>query len=111
VHGALEVLFAPLLLVAPFALGFATPAGIVSVAIGVLLLGLGLSIYPEGERGSLPLSAHAGFDYLLAGVLIVAGIVVGAATNDPTASIFMVGFGSVHLALTTSTRFSRPLGA
>jgi hypothetical protein len=51
VHGALEVLAAPLLLVAPFALGFTTPAGIVSVAIGVLLLGLALSIYAEATAG------------------------------------------------------------
>jgi hypothetical protein len=111
VHGALEVLAAPLLLAAPFALGFTAPAGIVSIAIGVLLLGLALSIYAEGERGSLPLTAHAGFDYLLAGALITAGIAVGFVTDDPTATIFMVGFGSAHLALTTSTRFSRPLGA
>ena len=111
VHGALEVLAAPLLLVAPFALGFTTPAGMVSIAIGVLLFGLALSIYAEEGRGSLPPTAHAGFDYLLAGVLIVAGITVGAITNDPAATIFMVGFGSAHLALTVSTRFSVPLGA
>jgi hypothetical protein len=111
VHGALEVLAAPLLLVAPFALGFPALAGMVSIAIGVLLLGLALSIYADGGRGSLPLTAHAGFDYLLAGTLIAAGITVGAVTHDPAATIFMVGFGSAHLALTTSTRFSRPLGA
>jgi hypothetical protein len=111
VHGALEVLAAPLLLMAPFALGFTTPAGIVSIAIGVLLLGLALSIYADGDRGSLPPTAHAGFDYLLAAALIAAGITVGIATSDAAATIFMVGFGSAHLALTASTRYTRPLGA
>jgi multisubunit Na+/H+ antiporter MnhC subunit len=111
VHGVLEVLAAPLLFVAPFALGFTAAAGAISIAIGALLLGLALSLYSEGDRGSLPLSAHAGFDYILAATLILTGIVVGIATHDKTATIFMVGFGSAHLALTTSTRFTRPLGA
>jgi hypothetical protein len=111
VHGALEVLAAPLLFVAPFALGFSVLAGAISIAIGILLLGLALSIYGEQDRGGLPLNTHAGFDYILALTLIVTGVVVGIATNDPIATIFMVGFGSAHLALTTSTRFTRPLGA
>jgi hypothetical protein len=111
VHAALEVTAAPLLFVAPFALGFSAAAGALSIAIGVLLLGLAVSIYGDQERGSVPLTAHAGFDYVLALTLIVLGAVVGVATNDPTATIFMVGFGSAHLALTTSTRFTRPLGA
>jgi hypothetical protein len=112
VHGALEVLAAPLLFVAPFALGFSVAAAVVSIAIGILMVGLALSIYDEGgERGTLPLTAHAGFDYTLALTLIVVGAVAGIATSDPAATIFMVGFGSAHLALTTSTRFTRPLGA
>ena len=66
VHGALEVIAAPILFVAPFALGFSAPAGAVSIIAGVLLLGLALSIYGDPQRGSLPLTAHAGFDYALA---------------------------------------------
>jgi hypothetical protein len=111
VHGALEVLAAPLLLVAPFALGFSIAAGIVSIALGVVLLGLALSLYGEGERGSLPLGAHIGLDYVLAMTTIVAGIGVGLATGDETATVFMAGFGTAHMALTASTRFSRPAGA
>ncbi len=111
VHGALEVLAAPLLLVAPFVLGFTAAAGAISFAVGVLLVGLALSLNSEGDRGSLPLSAHAGFDYILAATLILTGILVGIATQDQAATLFMVGFGSAHLALTTSTRFTRPHGA
>ncbi len=111
VHGALEVVAAPLLLAAPFAFGFSTLAGAASIALGVLLIGLALSVYGEGDRGGLPLRAHAEFDYLLAAVTIFIGIAVGLAAGDYAAGIFMVGFGSAHLALSASTRYSRPLGA
>lgn len=112
VHGALEVLAAPLLLVAPFVLGFSYAAGALSIALGVLLIGLGISIYGgEGGHGSVPLSAHAGFDYVLASATIVLGLIIGLAAQDFVAAIFMVGFGLAHMALTASTRYSRPLGA
>ena len=111
VHGALEAVAAPLLIVAPFALGFSVGAGAVSVALGVLLIGLALSVYGgDGERAVLPLQAHAGFDLVLGVVTIVLGIAVGIA-GDAVAAIFMVGFGSAHMALSASTRYSRPLGA
>ena len=112
VHGALEVLAAPLLLAAPFALGFSVAAGIVSIALGVILVGLASSIYGgESERGTLPLSAHAGFDYVVAGATIFVGLIAGFATGDTVAGLFLIGFGSAHLALIAGTRYSRPVGA
>jgi hypothetical protein len=111
VHGAIEVAAAPLLLVAPFALGFGLVAGSLSIALGALVIGLALSVYGhQGERGHLSLSAHAGFDRVLAAVTIGIGLAVGIFGGDIPAAIFMVGFGSAHLALTVSTRYSRPLG-
>ena len=110
VHAALELAAAPLLIVAPFALGFGYLAGALSIAFGVLLVGLAASVYGEGDRGNLPLSAHAGLDYTLAATTMVAGVVAGLA-GDFVATVFLVGFGSAHMALTASTRFSRPLGA
>lgn len=108
-HGALEVLAGPLLLVAPFALGFSVAAGAFSIALGVLLIGLAISIYSAGEgRGSLPLTTHAGFDYILAASAIGLGLIVGLAAGDHVAGLFMVGFGSAHLGLTAATRYSRP---
>lgn len=110
-HAAIEMLFAPLLLVAPFVFGFGYLAGAVSIALGVILIGLAVSIYGgEGAQGSLPLSAHAGLDFVIAGITIVLGLVIGLATGDAVATIFMVGFGAAHMALTASTRYSRPLG-
>jgi hypothetical protein len=111
VHGAVEVLAAPLLIVAPFVLGFGYLAGALSIALGVLLIGLAVSIFGDGgERANVPLTAHAGLDQLLAAITIVVGaalLIVG----ELAAGIFMVGFGSGHLALSASTRYSRPIGA
>jgi hypothetical protein len=109
VHGAIEVLAAPLLVVAPFVLGFTPAAAAISIALGAVLLGLAVSIHDD--RGAIPLSAHAELDYTIALTTMVAGIVLGIATGNPVITIFMVGFGSLHMALTASTRFSRPLGA
>ncbi len=109
VHGAIEVLAAPFLIVAPFVLGFGAAAGTISIAIGVVLLGLAVSIHDD--RGAIPLSAHAALDYMIAVTTMVAGIILGVVTGDPIITAFMVGFGSLHMALTASTRFSRPLGA
>ena len=112
VHAALEMVAAPLLLVAPFLFGFSILAGAFSIGLGILLTGLAVSIYGgQGGHGSLPLTAHAGFDYVLAAVTIGLGTLIGIATNDFAATVFMVGFGSAHLALTASTRYTRPLGA
>ena len=110
VHAALEVVAAPLLFAAPFALGFSYLAGGLSIVLGVLLIGLATSVYGDADRGNLPLSAHAGLDYTLAAATIAAGVIAGLG-GDYVATVFLVGFGSAHMALTASTRFSRPLGA
>ena len=109
VHAAAEVAAAPLLIVAPFALGFGYLLGAVSIALGVLLIGLATSVFGDSTRGTLPLSAHAGLDYTLAAATIAVGVLAGIA-GDYIATAFLVGFGSAHLALIASTRFSRPLG-
>ena len=111
VHSALEVLAAPLLIVAPFVLGFGPLAGAISVLLGALLIGLGVSLQgAAGERGTLPLAAHAGLDQLLAAITVAVGLAL-LFTGQLGPGIFMVGFGLAHLALSASTRYSRPLGA
>lgn len=111
VHSAIEVLAAPVLMAAPFFLGFSPAAGAFSFIIGAILLGLGIAGAGEGPRGTIPLSAHAGFDVAVASATVVLGLIIGLATSSPVAAIFLAGFGTAHLALTASTRFSRPLGA
>lgn len=111
VHAALEFVAAPALLVAPFFFGFSNLAGAISITLAVLLIGLATSVYGgQGDRGNLSPSAHAGLDLVLALATVAAGLVVGIA-GDPIATVFLVGFGTAHLALIASTRFTRPLGA
>src|SRR5256885_5681219 len=107
VHAALEVAAAPLLMVAPFALGFTPLAGAVSIALGVLLLGLATSVYGDAQRGSVPLSAHAGLDYTLAAGTFVAGVVAGVGRAD-VANVLFCGVGAAPLAPTASTPCSPP---
>lgn len=104
VHSAIEIVAAPALIVAPFLLGFGIGATLISAAIGSLLLGLALQV--EGPRRTVPLSAHAGFDYILAIVAVSGGLTVGLATGDWNAAIFLVGVGAAQVMLTASTRFS-----
>jgi hypothetical protein len=100
----LEVVAAAALIAAPFLLGFGYAAGAASIAIGAMLMGLAL--WTHGEQRTVPLSAHAGMDYLISGLAIVAGLAVAAGSAPLIATVFLVGFGAAHLALTASTRFS-----
>jgi hypothetical protein len=108
-HGAIEVFAAPAVMAAPFVFDFGTAATVVSVVLGALLLTLALQV--EGTRRSVPLHAHAGFDYVLATIAISAGLTVGAATGAWAESVFLVGIGIAQVALTASTRFTAPRNA
>jgi hypothetical protein len=108
-HGAIEALAAPAVMVAPFVLGFSAAATVVSVALGALLLTVALQV--EGPRRTVPLSAHAGFDYALASIAVSAGLAIALATGAWAESVFLVGIGVAQVALTASTRFSAPRGA
>ncbi len=103
-HTVIEILAAPLLMAAPFFLGFGELAGGAALALGAMLMGLAISTATEDR--SIPLSAHASFDYAIAVLTIFAGILVGIAGGEPVATAFLVGFGAAHMALTASTRFS-----
>jgi hypothetical protein len=108
IHGALEMLAAPAIMAAPFLLGFGPAATVITVGLGALLLGLALQTEASGR--SIPLAAHAGFDYVLAIVATVAGLAVGLIAGEQSAGIFLVGLGVAMVALTASTRFTAPRG-
>ena len=109
IHGALEMLAAPAIMAAPFLLGFGQAATIATVLVGVLLLGL--SLQAEASQPSVPLSAHAGFDYALAAFAVICGVAIGVASGEWYAPVFLIGVGAAQVALTVATRFSHPRGA
>lgn len=104
VHAGLETIAAPLIMAAPFVLGFGPAATVLSVLIGVLLLGLALQV--PGPQRSVSLSSHAGFDYILAAFAAFSGLAIGLGTGALEPAIFLVGIGAAQVALTASTRFS-----
>jgi hypothetical protein len=108
-NAAIQTIAAPAVMAAPFLLGFGQAAGVVAFVLGATLLGLALQAV--GPRRTIPLSAYAGFDYVLAAFAILGGLVVGLATAEWLAGIFLVGIGVALVALTASTRFSVPAGA
>jgi len=108
-HAVIETVAAPAIMAAPFVFDFGQAASIVAFAVGALLLGL--AIQAAGPSRTIPLAAHAGFDYTLAAVAVLGGLVVGLATGEWGATSFLVGVGVAQVALTAATRFSAPLGA
>ena len=108
-HAAIELVAAPVIMAAPLLLGFGPTAVVVGFAIGALLLGL--AVQAAGPGRTIPLSAHAGFDYVLAAVAAISGLAIGIATGEWAQGIFLVGVGVALVALTASTRFSVPAGA
>ncbi len=109
IHGALEVIAAPVIMFAPLILGLGTTVSVIAFVLGALLLGHSLTIY--GGRRPIPLSAHAGFDYVLAIAAILSGAGIAIATGNGLAAVFLVGVGVAQMALTATTRFSVPRGA
>jgi len=107
-HGAIEVFLAPVVMAAPFVLGLGTIASAAAIVVGAVLLGTALSLVTENR--TISLSAHAGFDYVLAYFAMVAGIAAGV-TGDIPGMILLVGAGAAMALLTTSTRFSIARGA
>ena len=103
-HSAVEALAAPLLMAAPLLLGFGGWAAVACFGLGAVLMGIALST--AADERSIPLRTHASLDRLLAAVTIGIGLVIGIATEEVIATVFMVGFGAAHLALAASTRYS-----
>ncbi len=108
-HAAIETIAGPAIMAAPFVFGFGQSAALIAFVIGALLLGL--AIQAAGPGRAIPLSAHAGFDYLLAAGAAISGVAIGLATGEWGAASFLVGVGVAQVALTAATRFSAPLGA
>ncbi len=106
VHCVIEYAAAVLLIAAPFIFGFDTGrATATAIVLGVVVLLVAvLTRSPVGVAKSLPVSAHATLDYVLAVVLVLAPFVLGFA-DDTSAVTFFVLLGVAHAALSTLTAF------
>jgi hypothetical protein len=110
-HSGFDVLAGPVLMAAPFFIDFPVTAGVATFVLGVLLVGLAFSgVGVQDERGSIPLSAHAAFDRVIAVSALTIGAGIALVGGFVAATVFMAGFGIAHLALTAATQFSAPRG-
>jgi hypothetical protein len=106
VHGGVDYLLGAFLILSPFLFSFdagaATATGIVA---GVLVLVLASSTaWATGLITSIPPSAHAIFDLIIAVLLIASPFLFGF-SDDGTATAFFIVLGVVHLLMTIATRF------
>jgi ABC-type microcin C transport system permease subunit YejB len=106
VHSAVEYAAAVLLLAAPFVFGFESGAARwTSIALGVVVLLVAiLSRSPLGVTKSLPVSAHATLDYVLAVMLVLVPFILGFADDTPAVTFFVL-LGVAHAALSMLTAF------
>jgi hypothetical protein len=100
-HGTFELMAGMVTVVAPAILGFG-PAGIViSVLLGALLMGMGLTL--TGRLGA-GVSWHGSFDSLF--VLLAAVAALGLAIGgDKAAAVFFAALVAVQAALGFTTRY------
>jgi hypothetical protein len=107
-HAAIDLAAGLALMVAPFALGFDGPATFIALALGALIVGLGLSATSAEGRGTLAPGAHAAYDVALSIGLIAAGFAVGV-TGDLAAFLAFACAGVGGLLLSGFTRYSGAL--
>lgn len=105
IHTAIELASASALLLVPFAIGLSFGATVTAAVIGSLLFGLAISGTASDGRGTLPLSAHAAFDSLLAFLLIAAAVAFGIA-GDQLALALLLAIGALQLVLNSTTSYS-----
>jgi hypothetical protein len=104
-HGAIELMVGAVLVLLPFVLGFEPAAIAFSAAVGALIIGLALTASEPGARGSIPLAAHAAYDWGFGVALIGAGFVFGLMQGYQPLLLFVLA-GAVELLLVVGTRYA-----
>lgn len=104
-HAAAEFAFGVLLVAAAFALGLGATAVGIAILAGILLVTLALGATEPGGRGSIPVSAHATYDWAIGAGLLGVGIVFAFAGNVSAFGLFLAG-GAIELALASRTRYT-----
>jgi hypothetical protein len=104
-HGAIELLVGVALICLPFLVGLVPGATFASIVIGVILVGLALGAAEPGGRASVPLTAHAVYDWGLGMALVGAGIAFGI-VQGYLALVFFFAAGAIELGLVAATSYS-----
>jgi hypothetical protein len=104
-HGAIELLIGAALVVLPWVLEFEPAAIAFSAALGVLVMGLALTASEPGGRASIPLAAHAAYDWGLGVGLIAAGFTFGLLQGYQPMVFFLLA-GAAELLLLARTRYA-----
>jgi hypothetical protein len=107
VHGALEMLVGFLVMAAPIALGLSTPAAVVGVVIGTLIVGLALSSVDVESAGRRPMAVatHHAFDYGLVTGMLGSAVILGIA-GDRAAAVLFAAAALLQLSLNLTTKYS-----
>jgi hypothetical protein len=100
-HAAFELPVGLFALIAPFAFGFGLAGAVLSILIGVCIVGLAL------DAALLPaqVSAHQAFDYAIAFAAVLVAVPLALA-GDAAAALFLGAVGIALLALDAATRYS-----
>jgi hypothetical protein len=104
-RGGLLVAAGTALIVAPLFLQLSAAAIVTGMAVGVLVVALGLAGSDGSGRGTLPLAAQAAYDRGVAIGLIAAALVFGLAGQIDALALF-AGAGAGALLVTSITRYS-----
>jgi hypothetical protein len=93
------------LMLVPFPIGASAAVIMTGIAVGALVVALGLAGTASEGRGTLPLSAQATYDRGLAvGLFLIAALFAGA--NDAAGAAIFAAAGAVTLATTLVTSYS-----
>lgn len=101
-HAAFELPVGLLALIAPFAFGFGLAGAVLSVLIGVAVVGLAL----DAAQQPAQVSAHQAFDYAIALAAVLVAVPL-ALIGDAAAALVLAAAGIALLALDVATRYSQ----
>jgi hypothetical protein len=100
-HGTVELVAGMAMIVAPFALGFGSAGIVVSVLLGAILMGMGMTL--TGQLGPV-VAWHSHFDsvFVLGTAIAALGLAVG---GDRSAALFLAALVGIQAVLSFATRY------
>ena len=100
-HGTVELLAGMAMIVAPVAFGFGAAGIVVSVLLGAILMGMGMTL--TGRLGPV-IGWHSHFDsvFVLGTAIAALGLAVG---GEKTAAVFLAVLVAIEAMLSFATRY------